>query len=51
MNLAIASYLIQLHGITNLRVASDSGHGYRLSIATQVTSPSSVSSWPRDWPQ
>lgn len=39
VNLAIASYLIQKHGIANLRVAGDSGRSNALHIATR-----------NDWP-
>ena len=39
INLAVASYLIQRHGITNLRMTADSGHRYALSIATRSDQP------------
>ena len=39
VNLAVASYLIEQHGITNLRVASDSGRKNPLSIATRNDQP------------
>jgi len=39
VNLAIASYLIEEHGITNLRVAGDSGKNNSLYIATRSDQP------------
>ena len=39
VNLAIASYLIDKHGITNLRVAGDSGKSNPLSIAVRSDEP------------
>ncbi|HEY3450355.1 MAG TPA: transporter substrate-binding domain-containing protein [Myxococcales bacterium] len=39
VNLAIASYLIERHGITNLRVAADSGRKHPLVIATRSDQP------------
>ena len=39
VNLAIASYLINEHGITNLRVAGDSGRSNPLSIAVRSDEP------------
>jgi PAS domain S-box-containing protein len=39
VNLAVASYLIEKEGITNLRVAADSGRTNPLSIATRNDQP------------
>jgi len=39
VNLAIASYLIERQGITNLRVAEDSGRSNPLAIATRNDQP------------
>jgi putative nucleotidyltransferase with HDIG domain len=39
VNLAIASYLINEHGITNLRIAGDSGRSNPLSIAVRSDEP------------
>ncbi|MGC4118826.1 MAG: transporter substrate-binding domain-containing protein [Myxococcales bacterium] len=39
VNLAIASWLIERHGITNLRVAADSGRKHPLVIATRSDQP------------
>lgn len=39
VNLAIASYLINEHGITNLRIAGDSGRSNPLSIAVSSEEP------------
>ncbi len=39
VNLAIASYLINEHGITNLRIAGDSGKSNPLSIAVSSDEP------------
>ncbi len=39
VNLAVASWLIEQHGITNLRVAADSGRSNPLAIATRNDQP------------
>ncbi|HEX7624186.1 MAG TPA: transporter substrate-binding domain-containing protein, partial [Anaeromyxobacteraceae bacterium] len=39
VNLAVASYLIEKHGISNLRVAADSGRSNPLVIATRNDQP------------
>ena len=39
VSLAIASYLIEKNGITNLKVAADARHGYALAIATRSDQP------------
>lgn len=39
IGLATASYLIKKNGITNLRVAGDSGHSYQLSLAVRGDLP------------
>ena len=39
VNLAVASWLIEEHGITNLRVAADSGRSNPLTIATRNDQP------------
>ncbi len=39
VNLAVASYLIELHGIANLRVAGDSGRSNPLAIAVRSDRP------------
>jgi len=39
VNLAVASYLIEKQGISNLRVAADSGRGNPLAIATRSDQP------------
>jgi PAS domain S-box-containing protein len=39
VNLAVASYLIERQGITNLRVVADSGRSNELSIATRNDQP------------